>query len=80
MGYDNSSDGCFTILALPLILAWYAVKFVLAVGTCLLVIPVRIIWLLITIPMTIFTGEDHTAGWEDSYFMETMWRLFFPKS
>jgi len=79
MGYNNSSDGCLMIFALPLIIVWYAAKFVLALGACLLVIPVRIIWLLITIPMRIFTGEDHSADWEDGAFMSAMWHVFSPE-
>lgn len=78
MGYYNSNDGCLVIFGLPLILAWYILKFMLAICACALVIPVRLIWLLITIPMTLFTGEDHTADWDDSDFLSSMWQVFFP--
>ena len=79
MGYNNTNDGCLLIFALPFIVAWYALKFVLAIATCCLVIPVRIIWLLITIHVNIFTGEDHTADWDDGHFMGAMWNVFFPR-
>lgn len=78
MGYKSTNDGCLVIFALPFILAWYVLKFVLAIAACCLVIPVRIIWLLITIPVNIFTGEDHTADWDDGDFMCAMWSVFFP--
>ena len=79
MGYYRSSnDRCLVVFALPVILAWYVVKFALAICACALVVPVRIIWLLFTIPVNIFTGEDHTADWEDSDFLASVWQLFFP--
>lgn len=78
MAYNGNSDGCLFIFALPFILAWYAVKFVLAICACALVIPVRLIWLIITVPVKIVTGEDHSADWEDSDFMSAMWQVFFP--
>ena len=77
MGYNSTNDGCLFIFALPFIVAWYAAKFVLAIAACCLVIPVRIIWLMITIPVNIFTGEDHTADWDDGDFMSVMWNVFF---
>lgn len=79
MGYYRNNDGCLVIFALPVILAWYAAKFVLAICACALVVPVRLIWLLFTIPAKIFTGEDHTADWEDSDFMASVWHIFFPE-
>ena len=78
MSYYGNNDGCLVILALPVILAWYVLKFALAICACALVVPVRLVWLLITIPINIFTGEDHTADWEDGEFMSGMWQLFFP--
>ena len=79
MGYKSTNDGCLFIFALPFIVAWYALKFVLAIAACCLVIPVRIIWLLITIPVNILTGEDHTADWDDVDFMSAMWNVFYPR-
>lgn len=76
--YGSNNDGCLAVFALPLILAWYVIKFVLAICACALVIPVRLFWLLITIPISIFTGEDHTADWQDSDFMAAVWQIFFP--
>ena len=78
MLYYRNNDGCLAVLALPLIVAWYIVKFVVAICACALVIPARLIWLLITIPISIFTGNDHTADWEDGDFMAAMWNSFFP--
>ena len=78
MGYNSTNDGCLLIFAIPFIIAWYALKFVLAIAACCLVIPVRIAWLFITIPVNIFTGEDHTADWDDVDFMSAMWNIFFP--
>lgn len=77
MSYNN--DGCSFIFFLPFIIAYYVIKFALAIMACSLVVPVRIIWLLITIPVNIFTGEDHTADWQDSDFINSVWRMFFPK-
>ena len=65
-------------MALPLIAASYIAKFAVAICACALVIPARLIWLLITIPITIFTGNDHTADWGDGDFMAAMWTAFFP--
>lgn len=76
--YGSNNDGCLAILALPLVVAWYILKFVVAICACALVIPARLIWLIITIPMTVFTGEDHSADWDDGDFMTAMWQLFFP--
>ncbi|MBR5678398.1 MAG: hypothetical protein IKX20_09735 [Paludibacteraceae bacterium] len=78
MSYYNQNDGCLTILALPLIAAWYIIKFVIAICACALVIPFRFIWLFITIPMKLFTGEDHSNDWGDGDFISSMWRVFFP--
>jgi len=78
MGYYRNDDGCLVILALPFIAAWYILKFVLAICACALVIPARIIWLWITIPVKIFTGEDHSADWDDGDFLASMWKVFFP--
>lgn len=78
MSYYRNNDGCLAVLALPLIVAWYIVKFAVAICACALVIPARLIWLLITIPISIFTGNDHTADWEDGDFMAAMWNIFFP--
>lgn len=79
MGYYRNDDGCLLILlGLPIIAAWNILKFILAVAACCLVVPVRIIWLMITIPVNILTGDDHTADWEDGDFMSAMWGLFFP--
>lgn len=80
MGYNSTNDGCLFIFAIPFIVAWYVLKFVLAIAACCLVVPVRIIWLLITIPVNIFTGEDHTADWDDGDFMSAMWNIFFPSN
>ena len=77
MSYYRNNDGCLAVLALPLIVAWYIVKFAAAICACALVIPARLIWLLITIPISIFTGNDHTADWEDGDFMAAMWNIFF---
>lgn len=76
MGYYRNNDGGLVVFALPFILAWYIVKFVVAICAC--VIPARFIWLFITIPMKFFTGEDHSADWEDGDFMRAMWHVFFP--
>ena len=78
MSYYRNNDGCLAILALPLIVVWYIAKFAVAICACALVIPARLIWLLITIPINIFTGNDHTADWEDGDFMSAMWSIFFP--
>lgn len=78
MSYYSNNDGCFYILALPLILGWHIAKFVIAICACALVVPVRIAWLFVTIPIRIFTGEDHTADWEDSAFIGEVWSIFFP--
>ena len=78
MAYHNNNDGCLTILALPLMVVWYIVKFVVAICACALVIPIRLIWLFITIPINIFTGDDHTADWEDGGLMAAIWNAFFP--
>ncbi len=78
MSYYNNNDGCLAILALPLIVVWYIVKFVVALCVCALVIPARLIWLFITIPINIFTGHDHTADWEDGDFMAAIWNVIFP--
>lgn len=80
MGYNNTNDGCLIIFALPFILAWYVLKFVLAIAACSIVVPVRIIWLFISIPINIFTGQDHTADWDDGDFMSAMWNVFSPKN
>ena len=79
MGYYNNNSGCLAILAIPFFAAWYVVKFLLAIVACCLVVPVRIIWLLITIPAHLFTGEDHTNDWADADFMAGMWHVFFPE-
>lgn len=79
MSYYNQNDGCLTILALPLIAAWYIIKFAIAICACALVIPFRFLWLFITIPVKLFTGEDHSNDWEDGDFMNSMWRVFFPE-
>ena len=78
MGYNSANDGCLFLFAIPFIVAWYAIKFVIAIAACCLVIPVRFIWLFLTIPAKIFTGEDHTADWDDVDFMIAMWNVFFP--
>ena len=78
MSYYGNNDGCLVILALPIIVAWYALKFALAICACALVVPVRLIWLIITIPISIITGNDHTDDWEDGEFMSGMWQIFFP--
>ena len=78
MGYNSTNDGCLFIFALPFIVVWYVLKFVLAIAACCLVVPVRIIWLCLTIPVKMFTGEDHTADWDDVDFMASMWKVFFP--
>lgn len=78
MGYNSTNDGCLFIFASSFIIAWYALKFVFAIAACCLVIPVRLVWLFITIPVNIFTGEDHTADWDDVDFMSAMWNIFFP--
>ena len=78
MSYYSNNDGCLAFLALPIIAAWYILKFALAICACALVVPVRLIWLLVTIPICIFTGEDHTADWDDGDFMGGMWQVFFP--
>lgn len=77
--YSNRNDGCAFILFLPFFLAWYVIKFVLAIAACCLVIPVRLLWLFITIPVCIFKGEDHTADWDDADFISSMWHIFFPE-
>lgn len=76
--YGNNNDGYLIFFALPFIVAWHIIKFVLAIATCCLVVPVRFIWLFITIPAKIFTGEDHSNDWEDSDFINSVWRTFFP--
>lgn len=78
MSYYGNNDGCLVILALPIIVAWYALKFALAICACALVVPVRLIWLIITIPISIITGNDHTDDWEDGEFMSGIWQIFFP--
>ena len=79
MAYYKNDDGCFFILfALPVIAAWNIVKLALAICACSLVIPIRLFWLMITIPMNILTGEDHTADWEDGDLISGIWQLFFP--
>ena len=78
MAYYGKNDGCLVVFALPFILAWYIVKFAVAICACALVIPARFIWLFITIPMKLFTGEDHSADWDDGDFMSGMWHIFFP--
>ena len=78
MSYYRNNDGCLAVLALPLFVAWYIAKFAVAICACALVIPARLIWLLVTIPINIFTGNDHTADWEDGDFMAAMWNIFFP--
>ena len=78
MGYNSTNDGCLFIFALPFIVVWYVLKFVLAIAACCLVVPVRIISLFLTIPVDMFTGEDHTADWDDVDFMSAMWNVFFP--
>ena len=81
MFYYRNDDGCLaTLVALPLIVAWYVLKFALAICVCALVVPVRLIWLLITLPISIFTGEDHTADWDDGCFMGAIWNIFFPSN
>ena len=76
--YGSNNDGCLVLLAIPIFLAWNILKGALAICACALVIPIRIIWLFVTIPINIFTGEDHTADWADEDFMSNMWHIFFP--
>ena len=77
--YGNNNDGCLVIFALPFIALWYIIKFIAAIAACCLVIPARFIWLFITIPAHLFTGEDHTNDWEDMDFISGMWHVFFPE-
>lgn len=80
MSYNgNNNDGCLLIFSLPFIAAWYIIKFVVAICACALVIPIRLIWLFITIPLKLFTGEDHSNDWEDMDFIGSVWRVFFPE-
>ena len=62
-------DGCLaTLVTLPLIAAWHILKFALIICVNMLLIPVRFIWLLITIPISIFTGKDFTDDLTDLFF------------
>ncbi len=79
MSSSGNNDGCMAILVLPIIAVWYIIKFVLAICACALVIPIRIFWLIITIPFKLFTGEDHSNDWADGDFMSAMWHVFFPE-
>lgn len=76
----HSNDGCLgIIIILPIYLAFILVKAVLAIALSVLVIPVRLFWLLYSIPVRIFTGEDISADWEDMDFISAVWDYFFPK-
>ena len=76
----NSNDGCVgIIIILPIYLAFIIVKAVLAIAVSVLVVPVRILWLLYSLPVWIFTGDDISADWDDMDFISAVWDYFFPK-
>lgn len=74
-----NDGGCLGFLIILVIFGiWYIIKFILAIVACLLVIPVRIIYLLYAIPYGIFTGDDISNDWTDEEFVSAMWHIFFP--
>lgn len=76
----HSNEGCLgIIIILPIYLAYIIVKFVLAIAVSALVVPVRLIWLIYSLPVGIFTGKDITAEWDDMDFISAVWDYFFPK-
>ncbi len=76
----HSNDGCLgIIIILPIYLAFIIIKAVLAIAVSALVVPVRILWLLYSLPVWIFTGEDLSADWVDMDFISAVWDYFFPK-
>lgn len=76
----HGNDGCLgIIIILPIYLAYLIVKFVLAIAVSALVVPVRLIWLIYSLPVKIFTGDDISADWDDMDFISAVWDYFFPK-